>query len=266
MKVTVLGSGGFIGRYLAAWLTANGYECWLPRRDDTDLVLRPLGIVYYCIGLTADFRSRPYETVDAHVGVLRNLLEQGDFEQLIYLSSTRVYAGCDRGEEGEILRVETSRRDDLYNLSKLMGESLALHCGKPCRIARLSNVLGPGMGSTNFVGSLVAEAKATGSVRLKTALASSKDYVWIDDVVAGLIAIAEHGRMSIYNLAGGVNVSHSELADLFTARGIQVSVAENSPTICFPPISVARLANDAGFRPKPVQPLLADWLNQALAY
>lgn len=262
---TVLGGSGFVGRHLARHLLATGHPCWVPERGSAEIYRRPLGTVFYCIGLTADFRERPLAAVDAHVGLLRELLERADFEQLIYLSSTRVYAGAALAEETEALRVSAHCVDDLYNLSKLMGESVLLASGRPGRVARLSNVLGPGMGAVNFVGAVVAEACREGRVNLRTALDSAKDYIWIDDVVTGLLAIADNGRASIYNLAGGHNVSHRELAILLATRGVAVRVVDGAPVVSFPEITVSRLAGDTGFMPGPVLPRLAAWIDMELS-
>jgi len=265
MTTTVLGGRGFIGRHLEATLRSRGIECWLPERGDPRIFQRPLGHIYYCIGLTADFRERPYNTVDAHIGVLRDILEYADFDQLLYLSSTRVYSGSCSATETQTLSVAPFRADDLYNVSKLMGESLALSCGRPCKVIRLSNVLGPDMGSTNFVGALVAEARATGRIFLRSAPSSQKDYIWIDDVVNGLISIAEKGRHSLYNLAGGENISHAAILELLTAKGIEVAIIDNAPTTVFPTISIERLTADIEFHPAPILPRLSAWLDSVLA-
>ena len=257
MMSTILGGRGFIGRHLASALSARGDQCWLPDRGDPEIFARPLGTVYYCIGLTADFRSRPFETVDAHVCFLRQVLERARFDQLVYLSSTRVYAGNTLTDESQLLSVTPYRPDDLYNLSKLMGESLTLGSGRACRVARLSNVLGFDMGSTNFVGALFADARKLRAVRFRTSLTSAKDYVWVDDAVSGLIAIADRGKEPIYNVAGGANVSHQTIASLLAAKGISITVADNAQTVTFPVISIHKLAFDTGFNPNPIIPMLA---------
>lgn len=264
MMSTILGGRGFIGRHLAAALSAQGNQCWQPGRGDAEIFERPLGTVYYCIGLTADFRNRPFDTVDAHVCVLRQVLERAHFDQLIYLSSTRVYAGNTLTDESQLLSVAPYRPDDLYNITKLMGESLTLASGGACRVARLSNVLGFDMGPTNFVGALFAEARELGAVRFRTSLASAKDYVWVDDAVSALIAIAEKGRQPIYNIAGGANVSHEAIANLLAANGIPFTVMDNAPTITFPPISIDRLVSDTGFHPNPIAAKLSASLEMAL--
>lgn len=262
MKATILGGRGFIGRHLVATLESLGWDCWVPERDDPKLFLNALGTVFYCIGLTADFRTRPFATVDAHVGRLQQILEHGNFEKIIYLSSSRVYAGCEIGEEGKPLLVDSARPDDLYNLSKLMGESLVFQSRHECGVARLSNVLGIGMDASNFIGAVLVEAKETGCVHFRTALSSAKDYIWIDDAVAGLIAIATDGGRKIYNVASGVNLTHNALAEMLIARGIRVSVADYAPVTCFPPISVSRLTRETAWRPAPIMPRLEALLDQ----
>ncbi|MCB1725356.1 MAG: NAD-dependent epimerase/dehydratase family protein [Chromatiaceae bacterium] len=264
MNYTVLGAGGFIGRHLVRALRAHGAACRVPERDDPSIFDVPLGRVFYCIGLTADFRSRPYATVDAHVGILRSVLERADFDRLVYLSSTRVYSGAPDTVETAVLSVTAHDADQLYNLSKLLGESLALASGRDCRVARLSNVLGPDMGPTNFVGALVDEAARTGSVHLRSALDSVKDYIWIDDAVSALAAIADRGVRPIYNVAGGVNVSHAQIVDLLRARGVDVSVATDGIVTAFPRIRIAALTDDTGWVPSPVLPKLDAWLDSHL--
>ena len=79
MHYTVLGSSGFIGKHVAEALRCRGYAPFCPGREE-DTSRRDLGTVFYCIGLTADFRQRPLETVDAHVCMLNSLLCRATFE------------------------------------------------------------------------------------------------------------------------------------------------------------------------------------------
>jgi nucleoside-diphosphate-sugar epimerase len=261
MNVTVMGGRGFVGRHLAAHLRELGHTCWVPERDDPQIFTRELGLVFYCIGLTANFREHPFETMDAHVGVLRGVLEQTRFDRLVYLSSTRVYDGCETTNEDQALRVRPNSPDHLYNLSKLMGESLALSCSKSCQVVRVSNVVGSDMGATNFLGSVLKEAVETGAVHFKTSLQSAKDYIWIDDVVRGLVAIALRGQHTIYNLASGLNLSHSELAAWLERQDVRVTVASDAPITFFPVLSVHRIQTELGIAPLRVQDALLDSLN-----
>ena len=247
---TVLGASGFIGRHLVEHLAQRGLAGFSPERS-AELHQRHLGSVIYCIGLTADFRSRPLETVEAHVTKLSELLKGCDFDSLLYLSSARVY----RGHEGEAreddpVQVNPLQDDHIYNISKLMGESLSLNCGRPARVARLSAVYGSDYGSENFLSRIIREAITKKKILLETALDSQRDYISVNDVVETLIKIAVGGRERIYNVASGQSVSHLELTNAISEiTGCQVEVKEHAPKLSFPPIDISRIRNEFGFQP-----------------
>lgn len=259
MSWTVLGSSGTIGRCLVARLRAAGQTVDTPGRGDADLYRRPLGHVIYAIGLTADFRQRPYATVQAHVSVLAELLQQADFESLLYLSSTRVYARAASGREDSPLPVLAQDPSDLYNLSKLMGESLCLQDARAgVRVARLSNVVGgEDADSANFVPSLVREARA-GRIVLQTAADSAKDYIHIDDVAELLPRIAADGRERLYNVASGVQTTHAQWTEQLAAQtGCAVEVTPDALSVRFIPVDIGRIRAEFDFQPRPVLAALA---------
>lgn len=246
MKFTILGAGGFIGSHLLAHLRQAGHDCYAPARGDAALFSQELGHVIYCVGLTADFRSRPFDTVRAHVCVLADVLEKARFESLLYLSSTRVYAGAAYGSEETPLMA-----GDIYNLSKLTGEALCLASGREqIRIARMSNVYGGNDDSDNFLPSLMRAATVDKRITLNTALDSAKDYVALEDVVDILPKIAVLGSHRIYNVASGRNTSNHELVEAIRAlTGCAVEVAAEAPTISFPAIDIGRLRVEFDFSP-----------------
>lgn len=250
MKFTVLGASGFIGRNLASHLADAGHEVFAPTRNDEGRFRGFLGHVVYCIGLTADFRNRPFDTVRAHVSVLSDVLEQADFTSLLYLSSTRLYANASETSETAALPVTTFEPSDLYNVSKLMGESLCLNSGRNgMRIARLSNVVGFDPDFDNFLPALIKEALA-GTIELRSALNSSKDYVALEDVLAILPRIAVEGIEPIYNVASGRNILNGDLTKQLEAlTGCRVQVAEQAPVQRFPSIRIERLCQEFQFTP-----------------
>src|SRR5450631_61417 len=73
MKYTVLGAEGFIGSHVARRLAERQIPHQTLTRDILDHLDQPLGHLLYCIGLTADFRERPFDTVEAHVHVLSQI-------------------------------------------------------------------------------------------------------------------------------------------------------------------------------------------------
>jgi nucleoside-diphosphate-sugar epimerase len=262
MTVTVLGATGSIGKSLVESLQAGGSDVRaLDGRSEIDPG-SDLGDVIYCIGLTADFRSRPFDTVDAHVGVLRHVLEHARYSSLVYLSSTRVYRGLAVGTEDALLTVDPSNADDLYNISKLLGESLCLSQPSPrIRVVRLSNVIGPQATSASFVRSLVADAVDHGAVVIKTSAESTKNYVDIRDVADIIPRVVEHGRSRIYNVAGPAETTNAEIAAVIgQATGAELAFAPDAPTLSFPPVSISAARADLGYAPRTVDESLREMI------
>lgn len=259
--ITILGASGFIGSHLAGRLQQFKLQFQAVKRHDP-IPGGNLGNVIYCIGVTADFRSKPFETVDAHVCALLELVRKHEFDSLLYLSSTRLYGGADSTAEEETLLVEPQNASDLYNLSKLMGESITLNCGRTGRVARISNVYGEDFTSNNFLPSILRQAARGEKIRFETAPESEKDYVWVYEVIENLIWIAAQGKQQIYNVASGKNVSHGELAaKLQQLTGCEIEFAPDAPAIRFPQINIDRVRGEFGIVPSSVLSDL-DWLLQ----
>ena len=221
--ITVLGGSGFIGSHLLRRLEALGVEHRAPERGE-DLGGRPLGHVVYCAGVTGDYRERPLDTVDAHVGSLMTLLREADLDALVYLSSTRVH----RSEP------------DLYDLSKRLGEALALASDGRAVVLRLANVYGVDPGSPNFLASILRDALTHGAVRLRTALDSTRHYVSVDDVVSVIHQVVDRGTEGVYDVAGPRPVSHREVVgELSALTGCTVDVAGSAPTETAPELGPA---------------------------
>lgn len=246
---TVLGSQGYIGRNLVAYLRSQGHTVWAPERGDAQVFGRELGHVFYCVGLTADFRTRPFDTVDAHVILLHELLRRAQFDSFVYLSSTRVYIGAVCTEEDAALTILPGDPTYIYNMTKLTGESLCHACGRAgVRVARLSNVVGPGMVHTsgNLVADLIHQARK-GHIVLRSHPSSVKDYIHIDDVVQWLVLIALGGKCATYNVASGIQTKHSQWLKWLQMRtGCSVEVTHSSQLQHFSPIDVLRLKREFG--------------------
>lgn len=254
MTFTVLGAGGWIGAALVVELRRQGRQvrsvdraglrAWLTERD-------PQGPVIYAIGLTADFRQRPHATVEAHVGLLSLVLQRPGIEQLLLLSSTRVYARNADTRETTPMTCLSSDPSDLYNLSKLMGEALVLQDPRTrLKVVRLSNVVGPRQPASTFIGTLLSEARTARTVTIQQPLETSKDYVALADVVRLLPLIAERGQHRLYNLGSGNNTSHAEVAAWLKRQGVTVRFASgkaSSGEYSFPRLEIERLA--AEFEP-----------------
>ena len=125
--------------------------------------------------------------------------------------------------------------DSPYQISKVVGEMYgnyyhARH-GLPVVNARFQNVYGPGeilgagrwRGTTatvwrNVVPTFVYRAIRGLPLVLENAGESSRDFVYVDDIVHGLLLCAARGAAGeVYNLASGVETSIRDLATLINA-------------------------------------------------
>lgn len=245
MHYTILGGSGFIGQALVQRLREKGHSVFSPSRGELAASVQTscggLGHVIYCIGLTADFRKRPLQTMEAHCCLLKKILQRCTFDSLTYLSSTRVYASASCTREDQELRVRSQSLDSLYNLSKLCGESLCLQGCDRARSVRLSNVYAFEPASESFLGQILYEAVTSRKVLFRSSPESAKDYISLDDVLELLPRLAVSGEFSVYNLAAGLNTSNQELADCLRQQGIVVDFAADAQTWSFPSIDISRL-------------------------
>jgi len=252
--ITVLGATGFIGSHLIRHLAESGVAWQAPARGES-LRGRSLGNVIDCAGITGDFRIRPYDTVDAHVGRIVDIARHSSLDSFVYLSSTRLYKDhpSSPAREEDDLKSSPVGVGGLYNLSKAMGEAVTLTLGERGCVVRLSNVYGRGSEGHNFLASIVTDALTKGRIELETSLDSAKDYVSIADVVELLPQLAAGGRERIYNVAGGVNVTNREIVEAIAGlTGCSVSVKPDSETWVYPEIDIERVRREFGFSPSPL--------------
>jgi nucleoside-diphosphate-sugar epimerase len=248
--ITVIGGSGFIGRHLIAELERRGTRFQAPGREER-LEGRALGDLVYCAGVTTEFRTRPLDTVAAHVGDLERILRTAEVESVVYLSTTLFYRGEGVATESDAPRLDPADPDRLYETTKAAGEALVLASGVPALVLRLANVYGVDPGSQNFVPSIVRDAVSSGEVTLRSSLDSIRDYVAVDDVVTALLALLDAGARGIYNVAGPGRVSHREIAEaLAELTGCTVHVAPGAPTATAPEIDTAKLRAAIDHRPE----------------
>ncbi|ADZ72695.1 NAD-dependent epimerase/dehydratase family protein [Polymorphum gilvum] len=252
---TVFGAAGFVGARLVAHLGALGHEVRAVGRDSWPKPGEALGHVLFTVGMTAQFRGRPFETVETQTLRAYEALRSYRFESFLYLSSTRLYQGAGATAEETPILARPATADAIYNLTKATAECLCLSLDDPAvRVVRLSNVFGPENDSELFVSDVMREAAATGRLVFRSAPASAKDYVHVADVAELLPRIALSGRERLYNLAFGRNVSNRAIGDALAACGIDIAYQDGAPEISFPQIDIARLMREF---PRPTRGLLA---------
>lgn len=252
---TILGAGGFIGGRLARELRQSGAECYVPPRGDEGIFSKDLGCVFYCIGLTADYRDRPFDTVEAHVSFLSRVLEKSKFEKLIYLSSTRLYDGLS-GEvccEDDDLKLNPASPRHLYDLSKALGENLCLTAsGGRARVARLAAVYDVSPEATGFLPGILRQLPTGRRIEIDSSSGVSRDYVCLDDVIKSLLKMSQTTRSDIINIASGENISNQDIADTLSAAGLQVSIKHQSEREVRPRCDISKMQT-LGINPLPVK-------------
>ena len=141
MKYTIFGSTGFIGSSLVHYLTTQGHECYTPDIRIDDISNIPLENVIYAIG-ESEFIKKPLETVDAHVCAVNKILSKSKFSSFLYISSGRFYYDMNSTNEENSISVNPLDENQLYNISKIMGESLCISSKKSnVKIIRLPMLL-----------------------------------------------------------------------------------------------------------------------------
>jgi UDP-glucose 4-epimerase len=244
-QYTVLGASGFIGRRLVAALCTSGASCYAPQREETAALFeRELGSVFYCIGLTADYASRPFDTIEAHVGLLSAILSRASFKRLIYLSSTRLYDGLGAaicGEDADLVLNPANPRHS-YDFSKALGENLCLTAsGGRAKVARLSSVYDDAPDAAGFLPSLLRRLARERKFVIDSASGIVRDYVYVGDVVNGLIKFSSEQVGEIVNIASGENISNGEIVDILNAQGYQIQLQRQSKRETRPVCDVAKL-------------------------
>ena len=137
--------------------------------------------------------------------------------------------------------------DSPYQMSKIFGEFYGnyyfMRYGMPFVKARFQNVYGPGeilgagvwRGNANTVWrnvtpTFIFKALHQESLPVENNGIATRDFIYVDDIVAGLVACALEGKAGgVYNIASGVETSIAELASMINEiSGNQADIA-NQP-------------------------------------
>lgn len=250
IMITVFGHKGFIGSQIVKELEKRNLEYFLPERDE-NVEGKDLGKVIYCIGLTADAKRRPFETINAHINKLSEIIRLCKFEDITYASSARVYVhGLGLASEAGLVSVDVSDPFELFNLTKLTAESLLLNTVSNFKSVRYSNVYGTDLTSENFLTSILTEAIKTDSVTLYTTPDSSKDYISVNDAAKLTVDISLSERNGIYNVASGINRTNKEITDKISGvLKCRIVYAEKAKRIVFPTIDIFLIKEEFKFKP-----------------
>ncbi len=292
MRALITGGAGFVGRWLAEHLRAEGDEVVLcdHETDVTDAgAIGPLversapEAVYHLAALT-----HVGESWDAPVEVLRvNILGTAQvlaaarrldpMPRVLVISSAEVY-GTVTPDQLPLTEVTPTAPVTPYAASKLAAEEVALQAwrghGQPVIVVRPFNHIGPGQSSRFAVAGLarrIVEAQRAGASTLAVGtLESRRDFTDVRDVVRAYRLVVTRGQLGArYNVCSGQDRSVAEIA----ARLLELSAAhlsfELDPALVRPvdlPVlrgSPARLEAETGWTPQiPLDETLRDVIEE----
>ena len=168
-------------------------------------------------------RDDPTGAIALNVVGTTNVLEacrEAGVRRVVFPSSALVYRLPASSPVAEDAPVESR---SIYAATKLACEALlqayAVEYGLSCTVARLGNVYGRGAAADSVASIIIRQVLAGGPVVVET-LSPIRDFIYRDDVVAGLIALATWTGATGYqlvNLSSGVPTSIGELADTAAA-------------------------------------------------
>jgi UDP-glucose 4-epimerase len=136
--------------------------------------------------------------------------------EFIFLSSSHVYGNSknlpfSETESGLPLSHYASSK----KMSEILCETYALTYGLNIRIARIFSVYGPDSSKSNFIFNIINQVIHDSQIILGN-ITPKRDFIFIDDVITGLLNIINSKKKgySVYNLGTGKSTSIVDLIDL----------------------------------------------------
>ncbi len=204
--------------------------------------LAALHFIPYC-------NAHPEETIDVNVGGTRALLaacRETPPERVVFASTAAVYpvAGSPFAED------HATGPMDIYGASKLIGEELArlfnLETGVSTAVARFFNAFGPNETNPHLIPDILAQL-AKGDALLLGNLDPLRDYVHVEDLAAGVVALAARRTpgVEIFNIGSGEGRSVRDVvAACEAALGRPLQLGQNPARVR--PVDRAELVADTG--------------------
>lgn len=228
MNVFVTGGESFVGRVLWEALEAAGHSVTgidavsstrpacrrMDLRDPGLAAAIPDGaIIVHLAAVSTDplCRADPLEALDVNVtGTLRlaQAAVSRHCRQFLFASTEWVYGDVPNdGVQLEDQPLDVTRIPSAYAFSKVAGERILAFSGLPnVTILRFGIIYGPRERNWSAVESLVAKVRGGESISVGS-LATSRRFIHVRDLVAGIVAAIGLDGFEVLNLAGDVDIT-----------------------------------------------------------
>ncbi|MBL08918.1 MAG: hypothetical protein CL402_00105 [Acidiferrobacteraceae bacterium] len=219
LSVVVTGASGFVGSALVKKLRSSRNFEVIPvsRSTVNDSYINvdnyretPAGDVLVHLAENSDrtFVNEAGEDYINESGEILDSLIANRYGKIIYCSSSSVYG--DRSNK-PVTEESPVYFDDNYTRLKLTNEQKIISTGGI--VARLSNVVGPGMATNNVLSDILLQVHEGAPITVKKE-DPVRDFVWINDVVSALEVLISKAESGIFNVGTGKGVSIKELAEI----------------------------------------------------
>ena len=234
-EILVTGATGFLGRHLVSALESRGFAVRRHSSADGDIAnctlpMQGVSRVFHLAGKSyvPDSWLAPQGFYQTNLMGAVNVLEHCRRNQAaLTLISSYVYGEPKRLPIAEDHPVSAANP---YAHTKLLAEDTARfyeeRFGVPLVIVRPFNIYGPGQRSSFLIPSIVRQAidPSIDVVRVQD-LRPRRDYLYVADAVAMLLASLRPGSHGVFNIGSGHSTSVAEVIDLvYMAAGIRKPV------------------------------------------
>jgi len=224
MKITVLGSSGFIGSALSQFLEESGDQVIRLKRPDFDLnspntftrIPSDTDVVIHaasCMGNDSDELIWKTNVISTYY-LIQHLNMQSCPCLMIYLSSGAVY-----GTQSRPVDISSPLRpDSLYGVSKLLAEHMIEKTPKSKSvILRLFFPFGPGQSPPRLIPRLIQRIFNNESVTINAHSGGPIiNPIYIDDLVCQIAEIIQNPIHTHYNLGGFEIFSIQEISEIIS--------------------------------------------------
>ena len=191
-------------------------------------------------------RNRPYEVLTLNNAMLEQVIgfarRQRRFERLLFSSTSEVYGGTLRYFGMPVPTPETTPLavNDLaeprtsYMLSKIYGEALCRHSGRPFTLIRVHNAYGPRMGLSHVIPELLRKAHdlPPGGKLQVFSVNHRRAFCYVSDVVELIARLLESPAAAgqVFNVGN----ESQEIAIGELARIVLETVGSSAETVAMP--------------------------------